>query len=69
MEDQNKGLYNKYQIINRETGQEVEGDYFVLKPSKDQAARVALHAYAEHTHNKLLANDIYAWLARLGLNT
>lgn len=34
-----QGLFNKYQIINRETGQEAEGDYFVLKPTLDPAAR------------------------------
>lgn len=42
MGDQDKGLYNKYQIINRETGQEAKGVYFVLKPLNDPAARAAL---------------------------
>ena len=41
MNEQCKGLYNKYQIINRETGIKAEGDYFVLKPANDPAARAA----------------------------
>ncbi|TYA10972.1 hypothetical protein FRY98_24715 [Paenibacillus faecis] len=62
MGDLNKGLYNKYQIINRETGREVEGDYFVLKPATDPAARAALEAYAEATNNENLKVDLFAWL-------
>lgn len=62
MSDQDKGLYNKYQIINRETGQEAEGEYFVLKPAKDPAARAALEAYAEATNNENLKVDLFAWL-------
>lgn len=60
-----KGLYNKYQIINRETGQEADGQYFVLKPAKDPAARAALMAYAEATDNEQLAVDVTAWLSTL----
>jgi len=62
MGDQNKGLYNKYRVINRETGQEAEGEYFVLKPVKDPAARAALEAYAEATNNENLRVDLFAWL-------
>lgn len=65
MSDQIKGLYNKYQIINRETGEESEGDYFVLKPATDPAARAALMAYAEATDNEQLAIDITIWLSSL----
>src|SRR5690554_792173 len=64
-EEQVKGLFNKYQIINRETGEEVEGQYFVLKPEKDHAARAALEKYAEITNNEQLEQDIYAWLHSL----
>lgn len=65
MPDQKKGLYNKYQIINRETGQEAEGDYFVLKPAKDPAARAALMAYAEVTDNEQLAMEITFWVSAI----
>lgn len=65
MPDQEKGLYNKYQIINRETGQETVGAYFVLKPATDQAARAALKTYALVTDNKQLASDIIAWVSNL----
>lgn len=65
MSDQTKGLYNKYQIINRETGKESEGDYFVLKPVTDPAARAALMAYAEATDNEQLATEISLWVSML----
>lgn len=65
MSDQDRGLYNKYQIINRETMEEAEGDYFVLKPAKDPAARAALLAYAETTDNHQLSADISAWILSL----
>lgn len=63
--DPERGLYNKYQIIKRETGQEAEGEYFVLKPAKDPAARAALVAYAEATSNEQLGIDILKWLSSL----
>lgn len=63
--DQDKGLYNKYQIINRETGKEAEGDYFVLKPAADPAARAALMAYAQATSNQQLAMDIAFWVSAI----
>lgn len=65
MPDQEKGLYNKYQIINRETGQEADGDYFVLKPAKDSAARAALMAYADATDNEQLAMEITFWVSSI----
>lgn len=65
MSDQTKGLYNKYQIIKRETGNESEGEYFVLKPEKDPAARAALLEYAKVTNNERLAQDIIFWVTSL----
>lgn len=65
MNSQNQGLYNKYQIIHRETGQEVESNCFVLKPAEDPAARAALMAYAEATDNKQLAIEIAVWVSSL----
>ncbi|MCM3257125.1 hypothetical protein M3664_04920 [Paenibacillus lautus] len=60
----NKGLYKKYTIINNETGQEVEGEYFVLKPENDPAARAALIHYATRTENKELGKDIVMWVSK-----
>ncbi|MFF2016242.1 hypothetical protein [Paenibacillus sp. NPDC058177] len=65
MSDQTKGLYNKYQIINRETGQEADGQFFVLKPASDPAARAALVTYAEATSNEQLGIDISTWISIL----
>jgi Zn finger protein HypA/HybF involved in hydrogenase expression len=62
MGDQDRGLYNKYQIINRETGKEVNGSYFVLNPVKDYAARQALETYAKNTNNESLMGDLLAWI-------
>lgn len=65
MSDQEKGLYNKYKIINQETGQEATSECFVLKPAKDPAARAALSAYAKATDNQQLAADIIFWVSCL----
>lgn len=65
MSDQDKGLYNKYRIINRETGEEVEGEYFVLQPDKDAAARPAILRYAEETENLKLSMELYKWIQRI----
>lgn len=64
MSDQEKGLYNKYIVINRETGKEAEGAYFVLQPDKDAAARPALLRYAEETAggNEKLSADLWKWI-------
>ena len=43
----------------------VEGDYFVLKPATDLAARAALATYTLVTENEVLAADLAAWLADL----
>lgn len=60
-----KGLYNKYTIINNETSKEVEGEYFVLKPAQDKAARAAILEYANVTRNKELKSDLRMWIRRL----
>ena len=60
-----QGLYNKYTVINNETGREVEDWCFVLKPSKDPAAKVALKAYANATENESLRNDLYVVLKEM----
>ncbi|MFD3260865.1 hypothetical protein ACE3MQ_19915 [Paenibacillus lentus] len=65
MSNQNRGLYDKYKIINRETGQEVEGNRFVLHPANDPAARAALETYAATTNNVQLELEIYVWLHSL----
>lgn len=56
-----KGLYEKYQVIRKETGEVCEGA-FVLRPQTDMAARIAIATYAEATHNPRLGRDIRAWL-------
>lgn len=63
MED--RGLYNKYEIVNRETGKTADGDYFILNPQNDPAALVALEAYATSTTNMKLAEDLWLWIAHL----
>ncbi|WP_238649744.1 hypothetical protein [Paenibacillus piscarius] len=62
MSDIEKGLYNKYRILHRESGAEVEGACFVLRPDKDAAARSALLQYAEATDNMELSADIWKWM-------
>ncbi|MFC1514494.1 hypothetical protein ACFL5X_01160 [Candidatus Omnitrophota bacterium] len=59
-----KGLYDKYKVIRAESGEEVDGA-FILRPSTDTAARIALATYAEATHNPKLARDIRKWLKEL----
>lgn len=62
-----KGLYNKYKVINQSTGEEVKC-CFVLRPDKDPAAIRALEDYARHTDNHHLSDDITRWLAGPDLN-
>lgn len=57
-----KGLYAKYALINKETGEEVKGEFFILKPEKDEAARTAIIAYADSTDNQGLASDLRKWV-------
>ena len=63
--NEQKGLFNKYTIINNETGKEVEGSYFVLKPETDEDAREAIRAYAYLTKNEKLAEDLFGWMYEL----
>lgn len=56
-----EGLYPKYTVINNYTGLE-SYDCFILKPTKDEAARLALLYYAEICGNETLKNDIKIWL-------
>lgn len=60
-----EGLYNKYTVINNETGKQVEGACFVLRPDRDNAAYGALLLYAELTTNTDLAVDLTGWLSSL----
>lgn len=55
------GLYSKYTVINNHTESKVY-DCFVLKPLKDEAARLALLYYANICDNETLKNDIKTWL-------
>ncbi len=59
-----KGIYDKYEVRRKETGEILE-DSFILRPTTDTAARIGLAAYAEATHNPILAQEIRAWLRRL----
>jgi len=58
------GIYDKYQVTRKETGEECDG-CFILRPVTDKAALPALAAYAESTHNPRLAKDIRNWLKEL----
>lgn len=58
-----KGLYPKYEIRKRATGEIVDGECFVLRVDRDPAALVAMAAYAVVTDNKTLAHDIKHWVA------
>jgi len=63
----NRGLYDKYKILDGETGEEKQGTYFVLKPDTDPAAIAALQKYAEITTNEELAEHISCWIDGLKL--
>lgn len=54
----NKGLYNKYTVIDNKSGEPLVGNIFVLRPDKDVAALAALRTYADHTDNTELSNDL-----------
>ncbi len=63
MED--KGLYPKYKVYKVETGEEVPF-CFVLRPLKDESARKAIYAYAEHTPNEILSEELMQWMDEFG---
>jgi len=56
-----QGLIHKYNVFKEETGEQVT-DCFVLRPEKDDAARIAMLAYARATWNDALAQDIRKWM-------
>ncbi len=58
-----QGLYGKY-IVTKADGTPVS-DCFVLRPTKDLAARMALKEYARLTKNVLLAEEIMEWLRQI----
>ena len=62
--DMRQGLYQKYQITKAD-GSPVDGEYFVLKPRNDLAARHAIMEYANRTKNEQLSVDLYKWMAEL----
>ncbi len=62
-----RGLYGKYRIINNQTGEELAGNFFILRPARDKAARYALQCYADVTPNDHLAADIRAWLEEIAI--
>ncbi|AMM45002.1 carbamoylphosphate synthase [Bacillus phage SP-15] len=62
MRDQDRGLYNKYTVIDNSNGQTVDRPTFVLSPAQDPAALRALKTYRDYTTNKKLARDISEWI-------
>lgn len=77
MKDADKGLYSKYVVMKEAKtlklfglciGRRIDGDCFVMRPDRDEAAISALCEYADTTKNLQLAANIYEWLARLEAN-
>lgn len=62
MSDNQKGLYDKYTVINNETQKPIDGPAFILRPDRDPYAIAALQRYAELTVNEILAQDITGWI-------
>lgn len=65
MSSETKGIYPKYIVTHADTGEQAEGDYFILKAENDAAARAALRAYADTTENRLLAADLRRWVEQV----
>ena len=61
MEDQTKGLYEKYQVRHADGTPLSPGFVFVLRPDRDTAARRALLVYAVETTNDALHDDLCQW--------
>lgn len=59
-----RGLYVKYNVTKISDGTTVN-NCFVLRPELDPAALEALKAYAQATPNKMLADDLYAWISEI----
>lgn len=59
-----RGLYHKYDVTNAETGEELEGEIFVLRVDRDPHAREAVRAYARSVRNEnaQLADDLERWV-------
>jgi len=62
MDDNEKGLYNKYAVFKTGDPTPVYSA-FVLKPETDPVARKALRLYASLTKNEHLKRDLKRWLA------
>ena len=64
----NRGRYGKYNVYRAADTDALDPDsYFVLRPERDPAARVALAAYAAACEdaNPWLARDLRLWLTSL----
>lgn len=61
------GLYNKFDVFSKRTGEKVEAFTFTLVPDRDPHAEVALAAYADSVRviNPTLASDINDLLSEL----
>lgn len=59
-----KGLYDKYEVTRKETGEKCDGA-FILRPVTDEAAWQACMLYSYLTHNPRLGQDIREWLHSL----
>ena len=61
-----RGLYDKYRVTRKDgkDGKDI-GPYFVLEPETDRAACAALYAYALHTDNERLKNELIDWWRRI----
>jgi len=57
-----KGLYEKYTVINNKTGKQIEGMVFVLLPDHDVVALKALETYVEYTDNVFLKEDLHDFI-------
>ena len=59
-----RGLYHKYDVTYAETGEELEGELFVLRLDRDPHAREAVRTYARsvRNENKQLAEDLERWV-------
>ncbi|MEB5480738.1 hypothetical protein P8825_14315 [Shouchella clausii] len=53
-----RGLYEKYTVINNKTGKPVKQFTFTLSPEKDPAAVAALQEYIKVTTNRTLAEEL-----------
>lgn len=59
-----KGYFKKFEVKRANTGEVVNEECFVLIPSHDPVAKVAILAYADATDNKELAKDLRALVGK-----